>query len=579
MGTKARFTWRGLIPQFFVLIILPLTVLLLAITFGGLALHQQAMRTLVGQRDERAVKAAAHALTDQLNQRVVEIHLLASMTPAAASPQALYDLLKNDDFLLAGFDHGIAFMTANGQLLAANGNLETWKNLDVSQSPDLKNLLYPATPPGLYFSTSENATGLIFVAAPASQKGPIAVGAFSPQVFIQHTLENIFDPGEGGSAFVVTRNRQLLFTTSTLIDNTNLTTHPGVEAAIQGQSGSTFMQTGSSEHVVAYSPVAPLGWALVIEEPWASVASPLLRTTEYAPLVIIPVLILALILLWFVTRRIIQPLQGLEARANELSWGNYEAIETSAGGIAEIRHLQAELVHLAHRVNAYQQGLRSYIGAITMGQEEERLRLARELHDDTLQSLIALSQRVQLVQLAQDEQVDRNGLVEIQTLTQQTIQNLRRFTRALRPIYLEDLGLVAALEMLARETQQMSGVEIEFTHIGKEVRLSTPVELALYRISQEALSNIVRHAHASLATLNITFAQNVVTLKVTDNGVGFEVPTSPAEFAPSGHFGLLGIHERTEMIGAKLKIQSGPADGSQIIVAVSIDNLGIQSER
>jgi signal transduction histidine kinase len=577
MSTKARFSWRGLIPQFFVLIILPLTALLLAITFGGLALHRQAMRTLVGQRDERAVKAAAHALADQLNQRVVEIRLLASMTPAGTSPQALSDLLKNDDFLLAGFDHGIAFMTADGQLLAASGNIEAWKNLDVRQTPGLNNLLNPATPPGLYFSTSGNATDLIFVAAPVSQNGPIAVGAFSPQVFIQHTLENIFDSGEGGSAFVVTRNRQLLFTTSVSVDNTNLTTHPGVEAAIQGQSGSTFMQTGNSEHVVAYSPVAPLGWALVIEEPWASVTSPLLRTTEYAPLVIIPVLILALILLWFVTRRIIQPLQGLEARANELAWGNYEAIEASTGGIAEIRHLQAELVHLAHKVKAYQQGLRSYIGAITMGQEEERRRLARELHDDTLQSMIALSQRVQLAQLAQGEQADRNGLVEIQSLTEQTIQNLRRLTHALRPIYLEDLGLVAALEMLVRETRQTSGVDITFRILGTELRLSTAVELALYRMGQEALSNIVRHAQATRAALVISYAPDPVTLEVSDDGVGFEVPESPAEFATSGHFGLLGIHERAEIIGARLKIQSKPAKGTQLTVTLSAQSSGKQS--
>ncbi len=577
MSTKARFSWRGLIPQFFVLIILPLTAILLAITFGGLALHRQAMRTLVGQRDERAVKAAAHALTDQLNQRVVEIHLLASMTPAATSPQALSDLLKNDDFLLAGFDQGIAFMTSDGQLLAASGNNEAWKNLDVRQAPGLNNMLNPSTPPGLYFLTSGDATDLIFVAAPVSQNGPIAVGAFSPQVFIQHTLENIFDSGEGGSAFVVTRNRQLLFTTSVLVDNTNLTTYPGVEAAIQGQSGSTFMQTGGSEHVVAYSPVAPLGWALVIEEPWASVTSPLLRTTEYAPLVIIPVLILALVVLWFVTQRIIQPLQGLEARANELAWGNYEAIEASTGGIAEIRHLQAELVHLAHKVKAYQQGLRSYIGAITMGQEEERNRLARELHDDTLQSLIALSQRVQLAQLTQGEQADRNGLVEIQSLTEQTIQNLRRLTRALRPIYLEDLGLVAALEMLVRETRQTSNIDITFQLLGTELRLSAAVELALYRMSQEALSNVVRHAQATQAALVISYAPVSVTLKVSDNGVGFEVPESPAEFAPSGHFGLLGIHERAEMIGARLQIQSEPAKGTRLTVTLSAQSSGKQS--
>jgi signal transduction histidine kinase len=574
MSSKARFSWRGLIPQFFILIILPLTALLLVVTFGGLALHWQAMRTLVGQRDERAVRAAAHALTDQLNQRVNEIHMLASGASGNASSQELSRLLKKDSFLLSSFDRGLAFLAPNGQVLASNGDIEAWKDLMViQQEPGLKNLLNPAAPAQLFFSDSKNGLNLMFAAAPVAQNGPIAVGAFSPQAFIQHTLENIFDSGEGGSAFIVTQNHQMLFSMGTLVESADLTTHPGVDAAIQGKSGSTYMQSGRSEHVVAYSPVAPLGWALVFEEPWDSVASPMLRTTEYAPLVLIPLLILALFALWFVTRRIIQPLQGLEARANELAWGNYDTIEASTGGITEIRHLQAALVHLAHQVKVYQQGLRSYIGAITLGQEEERRRLARELHDDTLQSLIALNQRIQLAQLAQDEgtpkeRADQTGLVEIQSLVEQTIQNLRRLTRALRPIYLEDLGLAAALEMLVRETQQTSGIHIEFERTGTEIRLTAPIELALFRIGQEALSNAVRHAQATQATLKISYAPDIVILAVSDNGVGFEVPESPAEFAPSGHFGLLGIYERSEMIGASIKIHSTPGIGSLITVTI-----------
>jgi signal transduction histidine kinase len=439
--------------------------------------------------------------------------------------------------------------------------------------PGFEGIFDPTAPPQLYFSSAENETGLMFAAAPVTPGGPVAVGAFSPQVLIQHTLENIFDSEEGGFAFVVTKNHRLLFSSGTLEENVDLTAHPGVDAAIQGQTGSTFMLSGSEEHVVAYSPVAPVGWALVIEEPWASVTSPLLRTTEYAPLVLIPLLVLALVALWFVTRRIIQPLQGLESKANQLGWGDYESIESSTGGIAEIRHLQAALIHLAYKVKIYQQGLRGYIGAITMGQEEERRRLARELHDDTLQSMIALNQRVQLVQLAPDDQAERNGLAEIQGLTEQTIQNLRRLTRALRPIYLEDLGLAAALEMLVRETQPGTGVKLTFERMGQEVRLSAPVELALYRIGQEALSNVVRHSQAAQATLKISYPSDFVTLEISDNGVGFEVPESPAEFAPSGHFGLLGIHERTEMIGAKLEIWSEPGQGARVTVTVPASNL------
>ncbi len=91
-------------------------------------------------------------------------------------------------------------------------------------------------------------------------------------------------------------------------------------------------------------------------------------------------------------------------------------------------------------------------------------------------------------------------------------------------------------------------------------------ELALYRMAQEALNNVARHAHASQASPeHIIYAQEV-TLQVTDNGKGFEVPKSPAEFAPGGHFGLLGLYERAELIGARLEIHSSPGEGTRITV-------------
>jgi signal transduction histidine kinase len=276
-------------------------------------------------------------------------------------------------------------------------------------------------------------------------------------------------------------------------------------------------------------------------------------------------LILAVLALWFGTRRIVKPLQMLESRAATLAWGDFKTIETPVGGIEEIRQLQNELIQMAHKVQAAQQSLHGYIGAITAAQEEERRRLARELHDDTIQALIALKQRVQLYQLAAPRATPESAaLQEVATLTEQTIENLRRLTRALRPIYLEDLGLVTALEMLARETDQATEISIEFQRQGTERRLETAIELALYRIAQEALSNIARHAQASHASLSITFTPQTVTMQVNDNGKGFEVPRNPAEFAPSGHYGLLGLYERAELIGATLQIQSAPGQGTHL---------------
>jgi len=128
------------------------------------------------------------------------------------------------------------------------------------------------------------------------------------------------------------------------------------------------------------------------------------------------------------------------------------------------------------------------------------------------------------------------------------------------------LGLVAALDMLAREKQDSAAIPVDFQRQGREARLPANVELALYRMAQEGLSNIQRHAQATQAMLKIEFSPEQITLTISDNGRGFEPPESPAEFAPSGHFGLLGLYERAELIGAKLEIFTMPMEGTSVVL-------------
>ena len=161
-------------------------------------------------------------------------------------------------------------------------------------------------------------------------------------------------------------------------------------------------------------------------------------------------------------------------------------------------------------------------------------------------------------------------LDEIQNLTQETIQDLRPVTYALRPLYRDDLGLVAALDMLTHEAQDTAAISVNFQRLGPEHRLPPDVELAFYRMGQEALNNIQRHAQATQATLKIEFAPEQITLTISDNGRGFEPPESPAEFAPGGHFGLLGLYERAELIGARLKIHAAPEEGARVVVILPL---------
>lgn len=551
--------FRGLPLQLFIFTILPLTLLLLFVAFSSSFLHQRAMRSLVGERDERAVRAAASSITEQLNHRATAIHSLSLRVADTQDPDHVLD---DAAFLLPDFGGGIAFYGVDGTLLATSNDALSWELTAVST-------LTPVSLESPQFSAPfiDPATGrqMVLIMASAAD-GETAVGAFYPADLAQKSLSGIFDANDQAAAFMTDENGILLFQ-SGLIHPTNaeLSGYDGVYT-LNGEEGSrNYVNEVGDAYVLAYSPIAPLEWSLVIKEPWQAVTDPLLRATETAPLILAPVLIIALIGLFFGLHQIVTPLQALEQQATALGRGDFEAIEASVGGIGEIQRLQTELIHMARKVKAAQQSLRGYVGAITMGQEEERRRLARDLHDDTIQSLIALNQRVQLAQLADPEAVQ---LAEMQQMTEQTITDLRRLIRDLRPIYLEDLGLATALDMLTRDNGQAMKIAVEFNLVGLERRLPAAVELALYRIGQEALNNIARHANASRAEVGLRFLADAVTLTVEDNGQGFMIPESPTEMAASGHFGLLGIQERAELIKAQVTIESEIGEGSCLTIVL-----------
>jgi len=396
------------------------------------------------------------------------------------------------------------------------------------------------------------------------------VGAFSADRILREVLEKDFPMGGHAAVYIFDPEYRILFQSGPGTLESDPAHHPGIPDALAGRSGATYVQAGSDEHVLAYSPIPITGWAMVIEESWQMVANPTLQASQITPLILIPALLLAVLALWFGAEQIVKPLRSLEAKAAKLAWGDFKEIETPVQGIAEIRHLQTELVHMAGRVQAAQQNLHSYIGAITQGQEDERQRLARELHDDTIQSLIALKQRAQLTRLALPKETALQPLAELEALTEHAIENLRRTIRALRPIYLEDFGLVAALEILTNEAGQNSELKFEFHISGSQKRLAAEVELALYRMVQEALNNIARHAQATQAGVVIEFGDQAIKISVNDNGSGFEVPRIPAEFVASGHFGLAGLYERAQLIGARLEINSSSGGGTHLSISLPI---------
>jgi signal transduction histidine kinase len=565
---------QGLLLQLIYILLLPLTLLLVVITFGSISIHQKAMRTMVGERDERLVNSAARALSAQIDLRSKELTGVAVLL-SSETFEPISSTISNTGYLRQDFDLGMAVYDAKGKLLATGGDSQLWnaESADLSSwQPIIDELkIHPSKIQVIISPVNHAYTGLI--SAQVNEYRMI-VGAFSINTLVENTLTNTLPSESQLSVLLVDANQQLLYIAGDVKDYS--INHPGITEALQGRTGTVYVKVTGDEHVTAYSPVETAGWALITEESWEAVATPTLRTTQVAPLVLVPALLIMLLGLWFGARQIVQPLRILESKAATLALGDFKSIQEPVGGIAEIQHLQKELVEMAHKVQDAQRSLHGYIGSITAAQEEERHRLARELHDDTLQALIALKQRVQLAQLelqsatspSISETTESAELQEIASLTEQTIENLRRLTGALRPVYLEDLGLVPALEMLARETGQGMSITVKFQHQGVEKRLDPAIELALYRMAQEALSNITRHAQAKNATLDIAYTTKSVTMQIADDGVGFEMPKNPSEFSPSGHYGLLGLKERADLIGAFLEIHSSPGTGTKLIVTL-----------
>jgi signal transduction histidine kinase len=229
--------------------------------------------------------------------------------------------------------------------------------------------------------------------------------------------------------------------------------------------------------------------------------------------------------------------------------------------------LQSTLQDLS-RARRRQDELCDYISLVTHVQEEERRRLARELHDDTAQALIALSLGLDSLGHAISQrdlpEKDVLWLTNLQDLAGHTLEGVRRACRDLRPSVLDDLGLHAALEWLS-DNSCTRGVPCTFTCLGVPRPILPEAEIAIFRIVQEALANIWRHSQASQASVQLKYLPHLLQLTIRDNGKGFS-PEQQHDLSHNSHssFGLIGMRERARLIGATLTITSSSGQGCTV---------------
>lgn len=208
--------------------------------------------------------------------------------------------------------------------------------------------------------------------------------------------------------------------------------------------------------------------------------------------------------------------------------------------------------------------LRSYAMLMTQAQEEERKRIARELHDEAAQNVVVIQRG--LAALAAG--LDGPAAGELSDLAGQTVAGMRRFSRDLRPPTLDELGLSSALDQLIAEVEERSGPEAALHVSGPARRLPIETELAVFRIGQAALHNVELHASARSVMMELRFETDRVHLEITDDGSGFHPPRNLGELPTAGKLGLLGMHERAQLVGGNLQIRSRPGEGTRVLLDV-----------
>jgi two-component system sensor histidine kinase DegS len=207
-----------------------------------------------------------------------------------------------------------------------------------------------------------------------------------------------------------------------------------------------------------------------------------------------------------------------------------------------------------------------------MAQEEERKRIARELHDDIAQSILLLSRQLDILISKSDSKIPKAAVIElehIENIANDAYKSLQRYARDLRPSILDQMGLVAALNWLTEEMGKELGIKTSVKS-DKFPPLPSEIELAMFRIAQETLNNIRKHAQASAVNITVQLNSNNVKMSITDNGKGFSTSRLTGDLAREGKLGVLGMEERARLIGGNLQIKSEPGKGTTVIARAPI---------
>lgn len=351
--------------------------------------------------------------------------------------------------------------------------------------------------------------------------------------------------------------------------------------------------------VIAFAPLSIVPWAVSVRqderEVFGAVSALRRRVLIVGPLVIG----FALLFTWGAAQSVRLPLAVLGRSARRITEGDLsrpvpplprdeigdlgESFERMRGQLADsmdriTRHAQELEARVAERtrdLEAARDALEAHnaqrgrlLGKVITAQEEERKRLARELHDETCQKVAALGIRIDTALGADSMDAMRERLGDARALASRTLDDIHRVIFDLRPSVLDDLGLLPAIRWYATRQLEARGIAVRCDFPDTDVRVPPEIETALFRAVQEAINNIARHSRAESALIEIDVRPGELFIQVEDDGTGFDVEAVKAPSESGRGLGLLGLRERMELLGGTVAVDSSPGDGTRVTLRV-----------
>lgn len=240
----------------------------------------------------------------------------------------------------------------------------------------------------------------------------------------------------------------------------------------------------------------------------------------------------------------------------------------------EVARITAENARLLRRMAEGESRFRLISRGVLKVQEAERGRISRELHDGVGQSLTALRIQLELLEQQAADPALRARVADLREMAERALQDVRQISHLLRPQMLDELGLLPTLRWLARTFEKRAGLAVELEHEGLEDHIDPDVDSLVFRLVQEALTNVAKHARVASARVRLRRGNGCLVVTVQDQGQGFDAEGALRATEEDRGFGVRGMRDRVHLFGGRFEIRSGPGAGTVLHVEIPLDRAG-----